>query len=282
MARRDRKNTSVYVTDPEIPGVSVLAADFTNQEYAPHSHEALVVATTDAGGAAITSRGASERASAAELFVFNPAEPHSTRMAGSRRWRFRSIYLAERGLSHVAALLDRPGTNYFTCNVFRDADLIGIFRDLQEAFLTEDEAFQKQELLASAFGQLFQRHGADVPRAMRKDDTLLRRISAQMRDSHGDTLELDALAQNAGISVWQLIGLFKRGTGLTPHAYLTQIRLSAACRYLRRRFTIAEAAAAAGFYDQSSLTKHFKRSYGMTPLQFAASHIPAARNGGIA
>lgn len=271
MARRDRKNTSVYVTDPRIPGVSVLAADFTDQEYAPHSHEALVVATTDAGGAAITSRGVAERASADELFVFNPTEPHSTRMAGSTRWRFRSIYLAERGLAQVAGLLDRPSTTYFTRNVCRDGDLIGAFRRLQDAFLTDDEAFQKQEMLASAFGQLFTRHGDGTARAMRQDDVLLRRVREQMHAAHGETLELSALAHSAGISVWQLIGLFKRATGLTPHAYLTQIRLSAACRYLRRSFTIAEAAAAAGFYDQSSLTKHFKRSYGMTPLQFAAA-----------
>jgi AraC-like DNA-binding protein len=55
---------------------------------------------------------------------------------------------------------------------------------------------------------------------------------------------------------------------MTPHAYLTQIRLGAACHHLRRSRPIADAAAAAGFYDQSALTRHFKRAYGMTPLQY--------------
>jgi AraC-like DNA-binding protein len=32
---------------------------------------------------------------------------------------------------------------------------------------------------------------------------------------------------------------------------------------------IAQTAAATGFYDQSALTRHFKRCYGITPLQFA-------------
>ena len=62
---------------------------------------------------------------------------------------------------------------------------------------------------------------------------------------------------------------FKRTTGLTPHAYLTQIRLSMACRHLRHSRAIAEVATDVGFYDQSALTKHFKRCYGITPLQFA-------------
>jgi AraC-like DNA-binding protein len=50
---------------------------------------------------------------------------------------------------------------------------------------------------------------------------------------------------------------------------LTQIRLSTACRHLRHSRAIAEVATDVGFYDQSALTKHFKRCYGITPLQFA-------------
>jgi AraC-like DNA-binding protein len=38
---------------------------------------------------------------------------------------------------------------------------------------------------------------------------------------------------------------------------------------MRRGVSIAEAALAAGFYDQSALTNHFKRAYGITPLQWA-------------
>src|SRR5258705_182008 len=91
------------------------------------------------------------------------------------------------------------------------------------------------------------------------------RCSCSIRPSR----KLAQLAQEVGLTTFQLIGLFKRTTGLTPHAYLTQIRLNMACRYLRHSRAIAEVATDVGFYDQSALTKHFKRSYGITPLQFA-------------
>ena len=77
------------------------------------------------------------------------------------------------------------------------------------------------------------------------------------------------LDEEVGLTTFQLIGLFKRTVGLTPHAYLTQVRLGMACRQLRRSPVLAEVATAVGFYDQSALNKHFKRCYGITPLQFA-------------
>jgi len=60
--------------------------------------------------------------------------------------------------------------------------------------------------------------------------------------------------------------------GLTPHTYLTQIRLRAARELLRRGSPLAEAALAAGFYDQSALHRHFKRAYAITPRQYLAAH----------
>ncbi len=42
-----------------------------------------------------------------------------------------------------------------------------------------------------------------------------------------------------------------------------------ACRHLRHSPVLAEVATAVGFYDQSALNNHFKRCYGITPLQFA-------------
>jgi AraC-like DNA-binding protein len=89
-----------------------------------------------------------------------------------------------------------------------------------------------------------------------------------MHERHAQPLGLQELAAPLGLTQYQLIGLFRKGVGMTPHAYLTQVRLWAACRRLSHGTSLADAAVAAGFYDQSALTKHFKRCYGITPLQF--------------
>ncbi len=271
VARIDPRNVTRYWWDRHLPGLSLLRADFTTHEYPPHTHEALVVAVTEHGGSVIKSRGQVEDAETSRLFIFNPAEPHAGWMGRSERWQYRSLYLTQLALGRLADCLDIEQVPYFTNNAFEDADLVSGFLAMHRAIELGRDVFQERELLVGTFGLLFQRHGSGGSRIAPapRDRTLLARTTGRMRADYAQDLHLEELARDVGLSTFQLIGLFKRAVGLTPHAYLTQVRLSAACRHLRHAQPIAEVAADVGFYDQSALTKHFKRCYGITPLQFA-------------
>jgi AraC-like DNA-binding protein len=273
MARVDPRNTTKYWWDRHVSGLSLMRADFTTHEYPPHAHQAFVVAVTEQGGSIIKSRGRVEEADRAALFVFNPDEPHAGWMGRSRLWRYRSLYLTQSAIDTVAGELGVERLPYFTENLFRDADLIEAFLSLHQALEASRDAFHQREFLVGSFGRLFQRHGSGGGRiaAAPRDDTLLRAAIGRMRSEYGRDLQLHDLAAPLGLTAFQLIGLFRRTTGLTPHAYLTQVRLGAACRGLRRGLPIADVAADAGFYDQSALTRHFKRCYALTPRQFAAA-----------
>lgn len=271
MARPDPRNSTEYWWDRHLTGLSLMRADFTTHEYPPHTHEAMVVAVTEQGGSIIRSRGRVEEARASTLFVFNPAEPHAGWMGWSERWQYRSLYLTRLALDRLAAELGIEEVPYFTHNDFGDGDLIDGFLAMHHALEEGQDVFQERELLVGTFGTLFHRHGSARNRieAAPHDRCLLQRAKERMRADYTGDLRLEDLAQEVGLTTFQLIGLFKRATGLTPHAYLTQLRLGMACRHLRHSQTIAEVATQVGFYDQSALTKHFKRCYGITPLQFA-------------
>lgn len=271
MARVDRHNTTRYWNATGIDGLSCLHADFTTHDYAPHQHDAFVVAVTESGGSQFTSRGHSDEARDSVLLVFNPAEPHSGRMGWSKSWRYRSLYLTQPAIDQIAAGLgiDRPA--YFMRNVLGDADLIAAFGRLHRSLDAGHDPLEERELLVASFGQLFTRHGdgaRSMPTAPR-DTAALSRVTRRMASQHAQSgLTLDEMGLWVDMTPFQLIGLFRRTVGLTPHAYLTQLRLKAAIRQLRAGAPIAEAALASGFYDQSALTRHFKRSFGITPLQY--------------
>ncbi|MEX2630506.1 MAG: AraC family transcriptional regulator [Tistlia sp.] len=271
MARSDPRNSSHYWWDRHVPGLSLLRADFTTHAYPPHSHEAFVVAVTEAGGSVIRSRGVETEARGRELFVFNPAEPHEGWMGGSTRWLYRSLYLTREAIGGLERALGVEALPHFLANKVADRDLTAAFLALHRALEQGRDPFRERELLVGSFGVLFRRHGSDRARIAPApaERARLARPLALMQARHGEALRLEELAAEADLTVFQLIGLFKRATGLTPHAYLTQVRLNAACRLLRGNTPLAAVAAEAGFYDQSAMTRHFKRCYGMTPRQFA-------------
>ena len=284
MAKSDGRNIARYWWDRHVPGLSLLSADFTTHEYPPHSHEAFVVAVTEDGGSIIKSRGRIEEAGSSTLLVFNPAEPHAGWMGWSRRWRYRGLYLADGAIEVVARGLGIERLPYFTENRFADRDLIRDFLALHRALEEGGDPFDQYQRLIESFGRLFARHGSGGGRiepAPRERDLLARAVEL-MRARHGERLRLAELADTIGLTTFQLIGLFRRATGLTPHAYLTGLRLNVACGRLSRGVPLADAAAASGFYDQSALNRHFKRCFGITPLQYAQAargrRAPLARN----
>jgi AraC-like DNA-binding protein len=271
MPRVDPRNSTQYWWDRHLTGLSLLHADFTTHEYPQHTHDALVIAVTEQGGSVVKSRGELQDATPSTLFAFNPEEPHGGWMGRSERWRYRSLYLTRLALDRVAEELGIDAVPYFTRNTFADRDLIDGFLALHLVLEEGRDVFAERELLVGAFGALFRRHGSgrSLIKAPPRDRVLLARAVELMRAEYATDLRLEALAAGVGLTTFQLIGLFKRTVGLTPHAYLTQIRLGMACRHLRRTPVLAEVATAVGFYDQSALNKHFKRCYGITPLQFA-------------
>ncbi|RXT46430.1 AraC family transcriptional regulator [Bosea sp. Tri-44] len=280
MPRVDPRNTTRYWNVPGIDGLSCLHADFTTHDYAPHQHDAFVVAVTESGGSEFKSRGRCDEARESVLLVFNPAEPHSGRMGWSKNWRYRSLYLTQPAIEAVSADLGIARPAYFMRNVLADADLIAAFARLHHVLDDGHDPLEERELLVASFGQLFARHGdgaRSIPTAPR-DEAAVSLVTKGMTSRHAESaLTLTEMGLWVGLTPFQLIGLFKRTVGLTPHAYLTQLRLKTAVRQLKASVPIAEAALASGFYDQSALTRHFKRSFGITPLQFQRASISAGR-----
>jgi hypothetical protein len=101
MARRDTGNRTTYWQSRRIPGMSLLRADFAAHDYSPHTHDAFVIAITEAGGAEISSRGIAEKVGPSTLFVSNPEERQSARMGQSERWLYRAFYLTRPAIDSV-------------------------------------------------------------------------------------------------------------------------------------------------------------------------------------
>ena len=81
-----------------------------------------------------------------------------------------------------------------------------------------------------------------------------------------DHVSFADLASMACLSACHLSHQFKQSTGVSPHQYLIQCRVEQSKSLLTEgRLTIAEIAQEVRFADQSHLTRHFQRAFGVLP-----------------
>lgn len=90
-----------------------------------------------------------------------------------------------------------------------------------------------------------------------------------LHSNYMNKTSLDELSTIACISVPQLIRHFKAAFQLTPHQYLTRIRLSHAARLLKQASApVHEITWMCGFENTSSFCRAFKSEYGVQPVHF--------------
>jgi AraC-like DNA-binding protein len=276
MARRDPRNTSSFWTAPDLGDVELLRADFQTHRFERHVHDELVIAVTERGAGRFTSRGTGDIASAHAVGVFNPGEPHEGGVFDTiDGWSYRAIYLGPRALQQLgeAVVGQRGLVPYMRRNAVPDQRLARLVLAAHRALETSRSQLARETCLLEAYAHLVGEH-ADTPRlpvVMTPARARVGRALDMMHDRLAENLSVDDLALAAALSPYHFIRTFRREMGMPPHAYLTQIRLRHARSVLAAGVAPVDAALAAGFSDQSHLTKHFKRSYGITPAQYAAA-----------
>lgn len=152
----------------------------------------------------------------------------------------------------------------------RDVKSADIFMNLYRAVTApsgELHAVEAEEGLLQLVSRLIERRHPTRPSAPKS----LEKARACIDDDPSEPLTLGDLAAIGGVSQFQLVRGFSKAYGLTPHAYLVQRRLQKARQMIAKGTSLAETASAAGFSDQSHLTRLFVRTYGMSPGIFAAA-----------
>jgi AraC family transcriptional regulator len=104
------------------------------------------------------------------------------------------------------------------------------------------------------------RHSGGLPR-----EKLVRAVE-YIQDQLDTDLTVSGIAQAVYMSPYHFTRLFKESTGQSPYQYVVEARARKAKELLiTGKFTISEAAHHVGFVDQSHLTRHFKRVFGLPP-----------------
>ncbi|MGE8143822.1 helix-turn-helix domain-containing protein [Pseudomonas frederiksbergensis] len=95
------------------------------------------------------------------------------------------------------------------------------------------------------------------------------RVLDQIAEQFHQPLSLEQLAATYGHNELRFLRDFTRTIGLTPHAYLIEVRLQAARRMIEQTdLPLASIALDAGFAHQSHMGSAFRKHLAMTPSQY--------------
>ncbi len=90
-----------------------------------------------------------------------------------------------------------------------------------------------------------------------------------LHSAYKEKLDLDTISKAVCLSVPQLVRQFKHAYRLTPHAYLTRVRLQHAADFLRRtELSVMDIGWQCGFDNPSAFGRAFKAEYDIQPGQY--------------
>ncbi len=251
--------------------MDAVSAD-TSHAFGRHTHDQFGIGVILRGAQkSMSGRGIVE-AEAGDVITVNPGEVHDGSPVGENGRSWRMLYFDPAALAGpILALTDgSAGSAELSRPAMRDpasaACFLSLFRTMTDPQGGHSEIEGRESLLL-LLARLIERRDQVRPGVPKAIEQARERID----DDPASLLSLGELAAIGGVSQFQLLRGFSKATGLTPHAYLVQRRLHRARRMIAGGTSLADAAQASGFADQSHMTRLFVRTYGMSPGVYAAA-----------
>jgi AraC-like DNA-binding protein len=212
-----------------------------------------------------------EYAAPGSLSVVNAGEMHTGEREHGSELIYAAFYVPDTAVATMLA--DRAsGCCAVKQPVVDDRDIWNCLGAAHRLAMGGDDA-AAEEAMISGISLLFQRYGTG--RAVRFETAAcpkaINRALEFLQAHAGDRISLEDASRASGVGPFHLIRLFQKHLGLTPYAYLTQVRIARSRRLLTLGQPAAQVALDVGFADQAHFTKRFKQLTGTTPAFYARS-----------
>ena len=214
-----------------------------------------------------------------EMTLLNPEEVHEDFASGQKR-DYLTVNIQKRLFETSLHGLDVCARDLppFSCpRIQADSQIGQIFASLRQELDAHDSGRQFEiRSLVNELAVYLLRHLAPTSPRLEKYETgrrlarrEVRRAIEFLRDSYRLEFDLDGLAKVAGLSKYYLEKVFKETVGLSPHQYISQLRVERAKNMLASTSkSMVDISMELGFFDQSHFSNAFKGFTGISPLAY--------------
>jgi AraC-like DNA-binding protein len=245
-------------------GLERLEAAFAGRGFEPHRHDTYALGLTVSGVQTFGYRGARARSLPGQAVLIHPDERHDGAAGAPGGFRYRILYLEPRLLAEASR---RPAAPLpFVAEPVTGDPLIAaaLHAALAELDAPLDELASDAILVALA-DRLAALSAGHRPPPGPIDRAAVTRARQCLDAGIDRPVGSQELERASGLSRFALARQFRRAFGTSPHRYLTLRRLDRSRALIAGGTSLAEAAAASGFADQSHMSRAFRQAYGVPP-----------------
>ncbi len=250
-------------------GVDLYRARFVTRRSQAHAHSDYEIGVVGMGQRQIRCRGRIYHATGGAVVVVAPGEIHCGAPLDEIGSTYQSFLVPRETLADAFGGSAEP---WFDSPVIQDPGLAARLSAVHTALEMGGWDNGRERELHDSLAAFTRQYGiAASQREVKPEHEGVKQVRTHLETCYGSRIKLEPLAAGVGLSVFQLIRLFRSSTGLPPYAYLEQIRIDRAVTMLREGVPVSEVAFRTGFSDQSHLTRFFKRLTGVPPGRYRRS-----------
>jgi AraC-like DNA-binding protein len=245
-----------------------LWADHFAMRFPPHFHDTWAIGVIEAGLLRLRTARGEWIGSQGTILAFAPGEIHSAEALAPGGYRYRMVYPSAELVRDIGASLNGPAESQFQTPVFVDHQLAGALAKAHQPLMDGQWGVSAESRLVAALRSLWRSHHGSHSIAEAHDPGDLLAIECArgfLGSRFARQVRLAHIAAECGMNSFQLIRVFQRVLGVTPYAYLVQLRVNRARDLLHQGVSVSEVAYSCGFSDQSHLTRVFKKAIGVPP-----------------
>ncbi len=263
-----------YKRIPGLEGFEVCQVAGSNHSFPNHFHDDVYAIGLMGQGCSYCLGPGREEAlvRAGEIALINPGQVHSGVPAGNSCLTYTMLYISAELLRTIARDLAEKVQSFpeFINVVIRDPSLFANLQVLGASLGSLPDPLEWQGLLTESFCRLLSLYGGVKSAATTgdKEPWVVRQARELLATDIDSAISLDEAAETAGLSRYHFLRVFKKATGVSPHAYRTVKRIEVAKVLIKKGIPISQVALETGFSDQSHFTNTFKNYIGSTPRQY--------------
>lgn len=230
-----------------------------------HRHDTYAIGLTLSGVQSFHYRGKVRHGLAGGALVLHPDEKHDGQAGREGGFRYRMLYIEPAIIQ--AALKGQP-LPFVDSGLSADGRLMPVIARLLSGLDRALDPLEREDAvydLALALAAISKGRPTQAARIIDYRSTEMARSFLHSRPAAVDLAMLERLT---GRDRWSLSRDFRALFGTSPYRYLVLRRLDDVRDLMRAGYALADAAVAAGFADQSHMTRQFKSAYGLTPSQW--------------